>query len=89
MTRYVINPDCLRTDIDDETIILNTTTGKYLKLNSTSKFILDCIEDELDATKIIKKINAHYTIGELEAKSSLEDFVNIALEKKIIHLNQN
>lgn len=87
MTIYVINPDCLRTDIDNETIILNTTTGKYLKLNSTSKFILDCIEDELDTTKIIKKINEHYTIGELEAKSSLEGFIKIALEKKIIYLN--
>lgn len=88
MSKYVVNLDCLRTDIDDESIILNTSTGKYLRLNSTSKFILDCINDNLYESEIIKKINTHYKTNELKARSSLEAFVKIAVEKNIIFIDK-
>ena len=84
MSKLAINNDCLRTDIDDETIILNTSTGKYLKLNSTSKFILECIEKNLDLNEIVKEINSYYEVTEIDAKSSLERFINIAIRKNII-----
>ena len=84
MTEYILNPDCLRTDIDDEAIFLNTETGKYLKLNSTSRFILDCILENLEEHEILKKINIRYKISEVKAKLSVTSFIENALEKNII-----
>jgi hypothetical protein len=87
MTSFSFNTDCLKTEIDDEIIVLNTNTGKYLKLNSSSKFILNCIENYLDEKEILKKICSYYNVSESNAELSLKKFVKAALEKNIIHKN--
>lgn len=87
MTSFSFNTDCLKTEIDDEVIVLNTNTGKYLKLNSSSKFILNCIENHQDEKEILKKICSYYNVSEENAELSLKKFVKTALEKNIIHKN--
>lgn len=87
MTSFSFNTDCLKTEIDDEIIVLNTNTGKYLKLNSSSKFILNCIENHLGEKEILKKLCSYYNVSESNAELSLKKFVKAALEKNIIHKN--
>ncbi len=36
--------DCLKTEVDDNLIILNTNSGKFLEVNATGKAIIKAIE---------------------------------------------
>ena len=79
---YEINEDFLRTDIDNEAIILDTEKGVYLKLNETSQFILNCIKKDFKKSFIIKSLTDTYNVSSKDADICYERFVKEAEDKR-------
>ena len=61
--KYTISDNIVRSKLDKLFYILNLETGKYLKINSSSNFIFDCIEENQCSGEIINSIAQTYNIS--------------------------
>ena len=71
-------------EIGDENYVLNIETGKYLKLNNSSMFILNKIKDKKSEDEIVKSIVDEFKINYSEASSDFKLFIKKATSLKII-----
>ena len=83
--KYTISDNIIRSKLDKLFYILNLETGKYLKINSSSNFIFDCIENDLCSGEIISSIAQTYNISYELAEKELNLFTDKAIELKLIN----
>ena len=81
--KYVITDTIIESDLGDEFFLLNLETGKYLKLNQSSRFIFYKIKDGLSEENIIHSLNDVYGLKPEEAKLGLNIFLKEATKFKI------
>jgi len=74
-TNYKIRDVCYTTEIEDNLIILNSETGKYLELNSSAKFIWKLIEDGKNYLEILTSLLDEFEVSREEAQSALDDLL--------------
>ena len=87
--KYLISENIISAKLDKLFYILNLETGKYLKVNSSSNFIFDCIEDNLSCDEIINSIVQKYNISYELSEKELNLFIDMAKELKLIKNKQN
>lgn len=85
--KYTISDNIVRSKLDKLFYILNLETGKYLKINSSSNFIFDCIEENQCSGEIINSIAQTYNISYELAEKELNLFTDKAIELKLINNN--
>tara|TARA_B100000900_G_C20146786_1_gene540188 strand:+ start:42 stop:335 length:294 start_codon:yes stop_codon:yes gene_type:complete len=78
------NVNCLSTGSDSETIILNLSTGNYLKLNNTGRKVWDLLENELAYSDLLCQICKDFNTKEHEIDTDLKAFLYECKEKKIL-----
>lgn len=84
--KYTISDNIIRSKLDKLFYILNLETGKYLKINSSSNFIFDCIENNLCCVEIINSIAQTYNISYELAEKELNLFADKAIKLKLINI---
>tara|TARA_X000000368_G_scaffold226678_1_gene178928 strand:+ start:384 stop:647 length:264 start_codon:yes stop_codon:yes gene_type:complete len=74
-SNYKIRDVCFATEIEDNLIILNSETGKYLELNSSAKFIWKLIENGKNFSEILTSLLDEFEVSREEAQSALDDLL--------------
>lgn len=82
--KYKINKNILKTDINEESILFDAENGIYFRLNHSSKYIYELILSDYSEDEIIKTIVSKFSISDEDATNSYSNFINLALEKKIL-----
>ena len=82
--KYKINKNILKTDINEESILFDAENGIYFRLNHSSKYIYELILSDCSEDEIIKTIVNKFSISDGDATNSYSNFINLALEKKIL-----
>ena len=72
---YKIRDVCFATEIEDNLIILNSETGKYLELNSSAKFIWKLIENGKNYSEILTFLLDEFEVSREEAQLALDDLL--------------
>ena len=74
-SNYKIRDVCFATEIEDNLIILNSETGKYLELNSSAKFIWKLIENGKNYSEILTFLLDEFEVSREEAQLALDDLL--------------
>ena len=74
-TNYKIRDVCFTTEIEDNLIILNSETGKYLELNTSAKFIWKLIENGKNYSEILTSLLDEFEVSIEEAQLALDDLL--------------
>lgn len=77
--------DCLKTEVDNNLIILNTSSGKFLEVNATGKAIIKIIEtNNYSANMVVESLKLDFEEeNNLIEKDTLQ-FIKKAIEIGII-----
>lgn len=82
--KLTISNEIIISEIGNDNYVLNIETGKYLKLNNSSMFILNKIKDKKSEDEIVKLIIDEFKINYSQAVSDLKLFIEKATKLKII-----
>ena len=81
---YRINPEVIDSELNNAYYLLNLSTGKYLKLNSSAKYIFKFIKEGFDQDHIIKNLVCDFNLSQTVAIKDFEQFVSKALDLELI-----
>ncbi len=79
--------DKLSTNLDQETVILDMTSGVYSQLNSVGTTIWDMLSQPASFTSILNKIVAIYEINKKDCINEIIDFLRDLAEHQLIQIN--
>lgn len=81
--KYEIKESIFDVDLDDQKILLDTDSGKYFELNSTSAAIFDLIKQEPKTVKeVIGLISETFTINDSKIETEISDHLENAFYYK-------
>ncbi len=83
------NENCLSTGSNSETIILNLSTGNYLKLNNTGRKVWNLLEKELVFSDLLSEISKDFETEKHEIENDLKAFLYECKEKKILDFDDS
>lgn len=78
MKKYKKNKDLSEETIDQSLFILNHSTGKYLELNPTSKFIWESMSS-YEINELIDIYKNKFKISEKDAESDIQNFCELGI----------
>ena len=84
--KYYIPKEIISSEVDKNFYLLNMNTGKYIKLNSSAKFIFKKIEQGMNQPDIIDAIVNVFGESEAKAKADYLDFLSKGISLKIIKM---
>ena len=81
--------DCLKTEVDNNLIILNTNSGKFLEVNATGKAIIKAIEaNNFTAKMVVESLKSDFEEENSLIEKDTLQFIKKALEIGIITENE-
>ena len=73
------------TDLDEEKIILNTDSGKFISINKTGSEIYEEIDGIKSVNEIILRLSEKYNNSQ-KLNEDILYFINLLFEKRLIEL---
>tara|TARA_Y100000816_G_C25823079_1_gene430644 strand:- start:329 stop:652 length:324 start_codon:yes stop_codon:yes gene_type:complete len=83
------NEDFVSSDHDGEKIILDITSGTYYKTNKIASEILKFLKKPANFKNLLNEIYAKYDAPKAIIEKELKDFIQEAIEAKIIILKSH
>ena len=83
------NENCLSTGTDSETIILNLSSGNYLKLNNTGRKVWNLLEKELSYSDLLSEVCKDFTVEKHKVDNDLKEFLYECKEKNILDFDDS
>ena len=76
MSEYKLNPEILKTPVQDNKILLlEPTKGQYFELNETSVLIYQGLETSLSKSQIIDKLIQQYDCEKQQAEDDFQELI--------------
>ena len=73
------------TDLDEEKIIMDTDSGKFISINNTGSVIYEEIDGVKSVNDIILKLSERYGKSS-ELNEDILSFINLLFEKRLIEI---
>lgn len=88
-TTVVATEDVLSTTIDDETVILHESSGKYYGLNDVGTFIWNLLEEPRTIEAICEAVTAEYDVEYERCERDVNEMVSELAEKGLVRLDHS
>ena len=85
--KYQIPQTVFIQEIDDEVILLDTTTQEYFSLNEVGKNIIDLISENLTKDQIVEELSNIYEVDKIQIEKDLRNFAKALEEKGLITID--
>lgn len=85
--KYQIPQTVFIQEIDDEVILLDTTTQEYFSLNEVGKYIIELISENLTKEEIVEELSNIYEIDKMQIEKDLINFTKALEEKGLITID--
>ena len=85
--KYQIPQTVFIQEIDDEVILLDTTTQEYFSLNEVGKNIIDLISENLTKDEIVEELSNIYEVDRIQIEKDLINFAKLLEEKGLITID--
>ena len=84
--RFKILDDSIISELDDEAILLNISSGIYFQLNSIGLFIVANLNHSTDFNEVKNKIVNKYDVSEKKCEEDLSKFLNKLNERGLLEV---
>ena len=84
--RFKQHHQAVCTELDGDVALFQSNTCDYLVLNETGSAIWNALKTQPILPEICKHLQGEYEVTPDECKSSIETWLEVALEKKVIAL---
>lgn len=85
--KYQIPQTVFIQEIDDEVILLDTTTQEYFSLNEVGKNIIDLISENLTKDEMVEELSNIYEVDRIQIEKDLINFAKLLEEKGLITID--
>lgn len=85
--KYQIPQTVFIQEIDDEVILLDTTTQEYFSLNEVGKNIIDLISENLTKDEMVEELSNIYEVDKIQIEKDLTNFAKALEEKGLITID--
>ncbi len=82
--RFKQHHQAVCTELDGEVALFQSNTCDYLVLNETGSAIWKALKSQPTLSELCKHLQSEYEVTPDECKSSIETWLEAALEKKVI-----
>ena len=82
--RFKQHSQAVCTELDGDVALFQSNTCDYLVLNETGSAIWNALKTQLTLPELCKHLEEEYEVTSDECKSSIETWLEAALEKKVI-----
>ncbi|MEJ6584749.1 MAG: PqqD family protein [Synechococcus sp. ChBW.bin.23] len=82
--RFKQHHQAVCTELDGDIALFQSNTCDYLVLNETGSAIWNALKTQPTLTELCKHLQGEYEVTSDECKSSIETWLEAALEKKVI-----
>ncbi|WP_236069806.1 PqqD family protein [Prochlorococcus marinus] len=82
--RFKQHHEAVFTELDGEVALFQSNTCDYLVLNETGSAIWNALKNQPSLPELCKYLQAKYEVTPDECKTSVEAWLEAALEKKVI-----
>ena len=82
--RFKQHHQAVCTELDGEVALFQSNTCDYLVLNETGSAIWNALKTQLTLPELCKHLEEEYEVTSDECKTSVESWLEAALEKKVI-----
>lgn len=82
-----LSDDIFIQEIDDEVILLDTTTQEYFSLNEVGKYIIELISENLTKDEIVEELSNIYEVDKIQIEKDLINFTKALEEKGLITID--
>ena len=83
-SRFKQHHEAVFTELDGEVALFQSNTCDYLVLNETGSAICNALKSQPTLSELCKHLQAEYEVTPDECKTSVEAWLEAALEKKVI-----
>ncbi|MFL0724617.1 MAG: PqqD family protein [Prochlorococcus sp.] len=83
-SRFKQHHQAVCTELDGEVALFQSNTCDYLVLNETGSAIWDALKSQPTLSELCKYLQGEYEVTPDECKTSVEAWLEAALEKKVI-----
>ena len=78
--------DSIATQVDEETVILNSSTGAYSSLDATGSVIWNHLQEPISLAGLVDRIREEYNVEEPQCITDLEGFLEDLLVSGLIDI---
>ena len=71
-------------EFENESVLLNLSTGYYFRLNQVGTFIWPLIDKENNLGDIVNRVVDRFDVSRRQAKSDIHDFIEQLLSEQLI-----
>jgi len=71
-------------EFDDESVLLNLSTGYYFRLNQVGTFVWPLIAKANNVGDIVKRVVAKFNVSQRQAKTDIHSFIEQLLAEQLI-----
>ena len=82
--RFKQHHQAVCTELDGDVALFQSNTCDYLVLNETGSAIWNALKTQPTLPELCKNLQEEYEVTSDECKSSIETWLEVALEKKVI-----
>lgn len=88
-SRFKQHHQAVCTELDGEVALFQSNTCDYLVLNETGSAIWDALKSQPTLSELCKYLQGEYEVTPDECKTSVEAWLEAALEKKVITVDDD
>ena len=83
-TEFKISSNVVKSELNNQSVILNLNTGVYFQVNELGTFIISELKNYTDITTLQKKISLSFNVSNEEYKDELKKFIEILVKKNLL-----
>tara|TARA_B100000989_G_C19530030_1_gene469093 strand:- start:3546 stop:3833 length:288 start_codon:yes stop_codon:yes gene_type:complete len=84
---YKKKAEIIISEINQESIILEISSGIYFKTNYVGTFILDFINEKKSFFEILDKTSQNFNVTKEHCINDVQDFLNILIKKNLVEIS--
>jgi len=85
-TEFKISSNVVKSELNNQSVILNLNTGVYFQVNELGTFIISELKNYTDITTLQEKISLSFNVSNEVYKDELKKFIDTLIEKNLLKI---
>ncbi len=89
MRRYIQRKEIVQSKIDDETVMMDATSGYYFGLNSVATFVWEQLKEAQTVDQLVDKLILEYAVSREQCLEETTQLLKQMLAHKVIDYQED
>ena len=84
-SKIIMAKNCIISEIKKDCVVLDLISGKFLKINTTGKTIINEVSKEISYEELLLNMIKHYPeVSQKELDADIRDFIKCCMEQNLL-----